>query len=119
MSLKVQVLLIIVLLVALFFVVNMVRKRRLELKYVLAWLFCDMALLIFVCFPDSMAAVTRFLGIQSPINMVFFLGFLFSLIIIFTLTVALSRVTARVRRLAQQMALEEYRHYGNKNEKNH
>ena len=38
--------------------------------------------------------------------MIFFLGFLFSLIIIFSLTVALSRVTAKVRRLTQKMALE-------------
>ena len=42
------------------------------------------------------------------INMIFFLGFLFSLAIIFTLTVALSRVTIRVRKLAQELALYEH-----------
>ena len=47
------------------------------------------------------------LGIFSPVNMIFFLGFVLSLVIIFTLTVALSRVTARVRKLAQMIALQE------------
>ena len=47
------------------------------------------------------------LGIYSPVNMIFFLGFVLSLVIIFTLTVALSRVTARVRKLAQMIALQE------------
>lgn len=107
MSIKIQILLIIILLFGFILIVNMVRKRMLELKYVLAWLFCDIVLLVFTCNPNSIGAVARFLGIQSPMNMIFFLGFLFSIIIIFTLTVALSRVTERVRRLAQVIALEE------------
>ena len=37
--------------------------------------------------------------------MVFFLGFVFSLIIIFVLTVTVSRLSARIRRLAQIVAM--------------
>lgn len=54
-----------------------------------------------------MQKLANVLGIYSPVNMIFFLGFVLSLIIIFTLTVALSRVTARVRKLAQMIALQE------------
>jgi hypothetical protein len=39
--------------------------------------------------------------------MIFFLGFLLSLVIIFTLTVALSKVTSSVRRMSQTIALLE------------
>ena len=87
-------------------IINMVRKRELELKYVLGWLACDFTLLLFVIFPGLMVGLSNFLGIYSPVNMIFFLGFVFSLMIIFSLTVALSRVTARVRRLAQAIALD-------------
>ena len=111
MTLRVQVLMVVVLIVVLFLILNMVRERKMELKYVLAWLIGDIALLIFTLVPDSMGMVARFIGIQTPMNMIFFLGFIFSLIIIFTLTVALSRVTARVRKLAQKMALEEFKNY--------
>lgn len=117
MTLKVQVLLIGVLVIVFILIINMVRKRQLELKYVLAWMICDIALMVFVCFPDLMSVVARFLGIRSPINMIFFLGFVFSLVIIFTLTVALSRATSRIRRLAQQVALMDNSKYGH-NEKN-
>ena len=51
--------------------------------------------------------VAAFFGIYSPVNMIFFMGFVLSLVIIFTLTVALSRVTARVRKLAQMIALQD------------
>lgn len=109
MSLRVQIIVIMVLIMGLIVILNMVKKRALELKYVLGWILCDLALLVFAIFPDLMNRLAGFLGIYSPVNMIFFLGFLFSIIIIFSLTVALSRVTSRVRKLAQKMALEANR----------
>ena len=105
MSLKLQVILGVILFLALVGILNMVRSRALELKYVLAWILCDLALLIMVIFPQSMGGLSRLLGISSPMNMIFFLGFLFFLGIIFSLTVALSRTTERLRKLAQSVAL--------------
>lgn len=107
MTIKVRILIAAVLICGLLIIINMLRKRELELKYVLGWLLCDLVLLIFTAVPGIMVGISNFLGIYSPVNMIFFLGFVFSLIIIFSLTVALSRVTARVRRLAQIVALEK------------
>lgn len=106
MTIKVRIILGAVLILVLGVIINMVRKRELELKYVLGWMVCDLALLLFTIFPGLMIGLSNFLGIYSPVNMIFFLGFVFSLIIIFSLTVALSRVTARVRRLSQAIALD-------------
>lgn len=107
MTLKAQIIICIVLVIALMAIVNMVRKRSLELKYVLVWIGCDVVLFVFTLFPNLMQELANILGIYSPVNMIFFMGFILSLIIIFTLTVALSRVTARVRKLAQMIALQE------------
>lgn len=106
MTLKARCILGVVLGLIFIVIVNMVRKRELELKYVLAWIFCDVALFVMVFVPGLMERIASLLGIYSPMNMVFFLGFLFSLIIIFSLTVALSRVTAKMRRIAQVLALQ-------------
>ena len=69
--------------------------------------FANIILFIFTLFPSTMGHVAAFFGIYSPVNMIFFMGFVLSLVIIFTLTVALSRVTARVRKLAQMIALQD------------
>ena len=106
MTLKAKVLIVVILLLVLLFIVNMVRKRELELKYVLAWLLCDITLICLTCFPKLMDKLASFFGIKSAVNMIFFFGFLFSLIIIFALTVTLSRVTAKVRIITQKMALQ-------------
>lgn len=105
MTLKIQILLVAFLLAVLAVIIQMVRKRQLELKYVLGWLGCDIALIIFTCFPQLMEFLARLIGIYSPVNMIFFLGFVFSLIILFSLTVALSRVTEKVRGISQALAM--------------
>lgn len=109
MTVKAQILIVVILLIALGALIYIVKKRALELKYVLLWLACDIILLVFALFPELMDAFSEVFGILSPVNMLFFFGFVFSLMIIFSLTVALSRVTGSVRRMAQEMALMEER----------
>ena len=68
MTLKAQVLICIVLIIALIAIVNMVRKRSLELKYVLVWICADIILFIFTLFPSTMGHVAAFFGIYSPVK---------------------------------------------------
>lgn len=106
MSLKVKVIIILALIFFLVAIINMIRKRELELKYTLVWLAAVSGIILLVLIPGLLGKIAHVLGIYSPVNMVFFLGFVFSLLIIFVLTVALSRMSTRVRRLAQIVALE-------------
>ncbi|MDO4978118.1 MAG: DUF2304 domain-containing protein [Eubacteriales bacterium] len=108
MSLRIRLFIAFILVIALYVVINMVRKRVLELKYVLLWIACDVILLFIDAFPIVMHYIANFFGIQSMMNMMFFFGFLFSLVIMFSLTVSLSAMTVRVRKLSQMIALREY-----------
>ena len=47
------------------------------------------------------------MGIGTPINMLFFFGFCFSLMVIFVLTVVVSKLTVEENELAQEIALME------------
>lgn len=107
MTFKLQLIIGICLVVALLAIVNMIRKKKLELKYALYWLIAIVFVLIMDCFPVLLTRLSYFLGIWAPVNMIFFLGFCFSLLIIFVLTVTLSRMSERVRKLAQAVALNE------------
>ena len=109
MTVKLQIVIGIAILFVFGILVNMIRKRGLELKYALSWMLLLSALLIFDCAPRLLIVVSDFLGIYAPVNMIFFLGFCFSLLIIFSLTVALSRMSNSVRTLDQMVALNEKR----------
>lgn len=114
MSIKLQIIIAIIIIMALCVIVNMIRKKRLELRYALAWLIVGVGVLVLDCFPELINWLAKTLGIASPINMLFFMGFCFSLMIIFVLTVAVSRSSIRIKQLAQELALYEKNNKDNK-----
>ncbi|MCI5868742.1 MAG: DUF2304 domain-containing protein [Dorea sp.] len=114
MNIKLQIIVAIIIIIALCVIINMIRSKRLELRYALAWLIVGMGTLILDCFPEVMIWMARKLGIASPVNMLFFFGFCFSLVIIFVLTVAVSRMSIRIKQLAQELALYEKDNEDNK-----
>ena len=107
MTFKIQIIIGICLIAALVLIINMIRKRSLDLKYALSWMAALFMVLILDCFPTLLTRLAKALGIFAPVNMIFFLGFCFALVIIFTLTVIVSRTSERVRKLAQTIALQE------------
>lgn len=107
MTAKIQIIIGLCLIVALILIVNMIKRRSLELKYALSWLIAIFFVLVIDCFPILLVKISALFGIWAPVNMIFFLGFCFSLMIIFVLTVTLSRMSERVRKLSQAIALNE------------
>ena len=85
----------------------MLRKELLELKYTLLWIFAGISMVIISLFPEVFFVLTKLIGIIEPVNGLFFMGIFFSLLITFSLTIALSRQSERARKLAQEIALLE------------
>lgn len=107
MNIRIQIIVAAIVILALCVIVNMIRKKRLELRYALAWLMVGVGTLVLDCFPNLITWLAKKVGIASPVNMLFFFGFCFSLMIIFVLTISVSRMSIRIKQLAQEIALYE------------
>ena len=105
MDIRTQIFVIVVTIVAMIALVNMIRKNKLELRYALLWMLMSVGVFVFACFPGLTKALANLLGIGTPINMLFFIGFCFALAIIFSLSVALSHLSNRAKKLTQEIAL--------------
>lgn len=105
MNIRIQIIIAFFIILALSVIVNMIRKKALELRYALAWIIVGTGVLVLDLFPGLIEVISRVMGIADPINMLFFVGFCFSLAIIFVLTVAVSRMSIRIKELAQELAL--------------
>ena len=102
-----QVFLLIILAITLIVLINQIRQKKLELEYTLTWLILMLVLFIFVLFPGLQNWLSHLMGIAVPVNMIFFLGFCFALIIMFRLTKAVSKMSVENKRLTQRIALLE------------
>lgn len=105
MSLKLQVIIILALLVTAGLIVNMVRKQKIDLRYALGWILICIPILILTVFPSLITQISNLLGIASPVNMLFFVGFIFVIIIIFTLSVSVSHLATKLKMMAQEIAI--------------
>ena len=108
MSIRIKCVIIAVLILGLLKILGLIKKNKLELKYALSWLFLELGILIITLIPNLLNVISKVLGIHNEINMLFFLGFVFIILVIFSLTMSLSRNSERVRKMAQEIALNSY-----------
>lgn len=108
MTTRIKVIIVVLLVLGLIKIVSLIKKGALELKYALTWLLLSIGLALIVLVPGLLTGISNLLGIYDANNMVFFAGIIFLIIIIFGLTMSISRNSDRVRQLAQSMALQDY-----------
>ena len=105
MSVRLRITLIICLIIVAVYIIRMVRHKRIDFKYSLAWLFIELCVLVLLIWPVLLEKLSDSLGIASPMNMLFFFGFTLSVVIIFGLSISVSKLSDRVRKLSQEIAI--------------
>jgi hypothetical protein len=117
MSLKFRVILLILLIATFVVLVMQIRKKKLQLQYSMNWMAMLVILIIIAIFPELLQWLAMVTGVELPINLVFFLGFCFVLLIVYSLTAAVSKLSNENKELAQKVALlEKQMKEENKNE---
>ena len=72
----------IILCVAFFaYVVHLVARERLLLKYSLLWMALTVVIVLCALFPQPLYSISSFLGFETPSNFIFFIGLFFLLAI--------------------------------------
>ncbi len=106
MGIQFRILIIIVGLGMVFFVFNLVRRRRLREEYSLLWLLTGFVLLFFSIFQDVVwDRFSRLIGVDYPPSALFLLGLGFLFLIILNYSVVLSKLSEESKELIQELAL--------------
>lgn len=85
------------------------KRKSLELKYTLLWIFAGFFMALAIMFPEILVYLTRFLGIQSNMNALYVVCIGFVIIILMALTSIVSRQTMKIRTLIQEIGMLEKR----------
>ena len=85
------------------------KRRSLELKYTLLWLFAGLFMGLAVVFPKILDYLTRLLGIKSTMNGLYIVCIGFVIIILMALTSIVSKQTMKIRTLVQEIGMLEKR----------
>lgn len=107
-------------------VLGFLRKKKFDLKYSLLWLLAGIIMFLVVAFPNFIIWVTGKMGIKVASNGIFAICILLEIVIMISMTAALSDFANRIKILTQNIAilenrirkLEEQIRYGNEGKTN-
>ena len=97
------------------YVLRLVAKEQLLLKYSLLWVVLAFVLLLCAIFPDAIFRLSSLLGFVTASNFVFFAGLFCLMAIALSLSVIVSKQTLKIKNLTQRIALIEYEQNADKN----
>ena len=87
----------------------LLKKRSLNLKYTLLWIFLGIVFLLVVIFPAILQAPMYMIGVVEWTNGLFALLLLTLMIVDVSITASVSKLNERMRKLVQQCAMYEER----------
>lgn len=96
-------------LVYLLIVFYLLKKQKLAVQYAIIWLISGFVLLLFAIFPYIVLVLSDILHVLNPVNFIFLVTLCFVLLILLSLSVAVSGFALRIKRLTQNAALLERR----------
>ena len=85
------------------------KKGLMTVKYSLLWLGLSIVLVIFAACPYVVIVLRDILDIEMPVNLVFLLMFCFVLVVLLSLSIAITQLADKCKRLTQENALLEKR----------
>ena len=85
------------------------KRGYMSVKYSLLWLALSVGLVIAAVFTYVIYVLRDLLDIEMPVNLVFLLMFCFVLVVLLSLSVAISQLADKCKRLTQANALLEKR----------
>jgi len=90
-------------------VIEMLRRRRLRERHAVWWLFGGTLALIVGIFPASLDGAAELLGVEVPVNLVFFVSIAIVVLVCLQHSSELTSLEAKTQTLAETVALQQLR----------
>ncbi len=105
MTIQLKTLAVIIGIALFFYIIELVRRRKLREDYAWFWLLTGMLIVLLSLWYSLVARIGKLLGGILPSSVLFFFGMLTLLLICLHQSIKLSTLTDQVKRLAQEVAL--------------
>lgn len=105
MPLKAKLIIIFLSLNLFLFVLNLIRKRNLEIEYSILWLLVSVVILVASIWQNLANKVAWFLGISYPPALFLSVAIFFSLVILMHFSISLSKLKNQNKNLTQELAI--------------
>ena len=90
-------------------VIELLRRRQLRERHALWWLIAGTLALVVGIFPETLAHAAGLVGVEVPVNLVFFVSIGTLFLVCLQHSAELTRLESKTRSLAEQAAIQDLR----------
>ena len=109
MSIRLKLFCVLVICIYYFFLLNLIKKGNMLLRYSLMWIFAGIVFALFALCPELLTFISDAMGFNLPVNLLFTVCIGAGMLVVMGLTVIVSFQKKRLRQLSQAIALLEDR----------
>jgi len=107
MQIKQKIISFVISFLILFFVVELVRRKKLTEEFSVIWLTAAVVIFILALRDELLSMISAVTGIIEPTSIVFFFGIIFLLMVTLHLSISCSQLKNRLKNLVQTVSLQE------------
>ncbi len=109
MVLSFQLFLIVAVAIYFIIVLMMLKTGKFSVKFSLLWIVCGFFMILFALFPQIVFDASAIIGISNPVNAIFLLFGVFTIVMLLALTSIVSSLSVKNLKLIQTIGLLEER----------
>lgn len=100
-----KIFIIVCILIFLFYVIKSVKDNKLNIKNALIWMAMTIGIIVCTLLVDSLEELSKFIGVKTFSNLIFFFGFIFFIYVCFNITKTISIQNKKIINLTQELAI--------------
>lgn len=108
MAIYLRITLILVSFLTNFYILHKIKKSQMKIEATLYWIAVSVLLLILSLIPNIAVYMSSLMGVESPVNLVFLIIIFILFIKVFSLSIKISDLENKNKRLTQEIALQNY-----------
>lgn len=105
MQLALKIALVLILLVYIFFILKSVKHKNMRINYLIFWSIIGIGFIVALCVPNFVENISKLLGFELPINMIFSMAIFVILYFIFNLTSLITKEQNKNIMLIQEISI--------------
>ncbi len=105
MQKQLAIALVCIILIYIFFILKAVKRKNMRIGYLIFWMVTAVALIISILIPDLIDKITKIIGFELPINMIFSVAIFIILYLIFDLMALISKEEHKTTMLIQEISI--------------
>ena len=105
MQISLRIALIIITLIYLFFIIKAIKNKKMQISFSVFWIITGLALIIAIAIPNLIQNISKMLGFEVSVNMIFCVAIFLSFYLIFNLNILIAKERTKNISLVQEISL--------------